>query len=102
MGQPMSAIDCARCGATFNRRVGATTPYCSDKCRLLVKVQRGPNCWLWTGRTSPDGYGVLAIQGVTTGAHRAAYAFLVGPIPDGMQVDHLCFNPPCVNPEHLR
>jgi HNH endonuclease len=62
------------------------------------KVERGApgECWLWTGATT-KGYG--RFRG--TGAHRFAYELLVGPIPQGLQLDHLCRVRNCVNPEHL-
>lgn len=59
----------------------------------------GP-CWLWTRATS-FGYGVLNVGGVTTRSHRFSYELLVGPIPEGLQIDHLCRIRNCVNPGHL-
>lgn len=61
-------------------------------------------CWEWSLWRTPAGYGRAKFSGRTSavGAHRISYETHVGPIPDGMTVDHLCFNPPCVNPEHLR
>ncbi len=62
----------------------------------------GP-CWVWTGATT-WGYGVIQRgrrgEG-TTGTHLVAYGLLVGPVPDGLELDHLCRNPPCCNPSHL-
>ena len=58
-------------------------------------------CWLWTGALS-DGYGSFGIEGHRTkGAHRYAYETLVGPVPSGLQLDHLCRVRNCVNPDHL-
>lgn len=54
-------------------------------------------CWLWTGAIISSGYGML----FRVLAHRFAHELLVGPIPDGHEVDHLCFVRACVNPAHL-
>jgi hypothetical protein len=59
-------------------------------------------CWKWQRSGSPEGYGQTTLGGRQMGAHRASYLVYVGPIPDGMTVDHTCFNPSCVNPAHLR
>lgn len=57
-------------------------------------------CWEWsTLRT--DGYGQVTIDGRKWLAHRYAYTTAVGPIGAGLQIDHLCKNPPCMNPAHL-
>jgi len=57
-------------------------------------------CWIWTAQTSRDGYGRFAFHGRKQ-AHRVAYECLVGPIPDGLQIDHLCRVRNCVNPKHM-
>jgi hypothetical protein len=60
-------------------------------------------CWQWTGYINKDGYAHMAYlgrQGVP--AHRVAWVLANGPIPDGMTVDHVCFNPGCVNAKHLQ
>jgi hypothetical protein len=55
-------------------------------------------CWVWTGAIySATGYGSF----VATTAHRWAYVNLVGPIPDGLHIDHLCRVRSCCNPDHL-
>lgn len=58
-------------------------------------------CWVWSGWFDAYGYGGLAVFGRSTKAHRFAYELLVGPIPDGLSLDHLCRNRGCVNPAHL-
>lgn len=60
----------------------------------------GP-CWLWLAHTSSEHYGHFKIGGRPTLAHRWAYKTLVGPIPEGLQIDHLCRVRHCVNPEHM-
>lgn len=58
-------------------------------------------CWLWTGNTDTCGYGRIRVKGRLLSAHRLSYELHVGEIPSGMELDHLCRNPPCVNPDHL-
>jgi hypothetical protein len=58
-------------------------------------------CWEWK-YVNWAGYGGFRYDGRRMGAHRAAYELLVGPIPDGMDIDHLCRNRRCVNPAHLQ
>jgi HNH endonuclease len=58
-------------------------------------------CWIWIGAHSSGGYGAAYLAGKTLGAHRAIYQILVGSIPSGLQLDHLCRNRTCVNPAHL-
>lgn len=60
-------------------------------------------CWTWVGSRSPGGYGTVSFRGKSIGAHRMMYELHVGPIPDGMDLDHfVCETPSCVNPAHLR
>lgn len=58
-------------------------------------------CWIWSGRTGYWGYGRLGVNYKTIYAHRFAYELLVGEIPEGLVIDHLCRNTACVNPSHL-
>ncbi len=70
--------------------------------RLLTKFTIGDECWEWTGRRDSKGYGSFdATARKKTQAHRAVYEWLVGPIPDGLEIDHLCRVRHCVNPGHL-
>ncbi len=61
------------------------------------------SCWLWTGAIMHGGYGQIRLRpGTRTmNTHRFAYELLVGPIPDGLHLDHLCRVPRCCNPLHL-
>lgn len=71
--------------------------------RFMAKVdQNGPNgCWVWTAAKDREGYGRFGVANNGVLAHRAGYEMMVGPIPDGLQIDHLCRNTSCVNPRHL-
>lgn len=71
--------------------------------RFWTKVDRGgpEDCWEWRAHVSRSGYGTFSMQGGTKRAHRVAYELVLGPIPDGLTLDHLCRNTRCVNPRHL-
>jgi hypothetical protein len=69
--------------------------------RFWAKVYRGDDCWEWLAAKSTAGYGRFKVAGGLVQAHRFAYEDIVGPIPDGLQLDHLCRNRACVNPDHL-
>lgn len=58
-------------------------------------------CWEWTGSTTRAGYGRTRINGRMQYIYRYVWEALVGPIPAGYQMDHLCKNHACVNPDHL-
>lgn len=66
----------------------------------IITLENG--CWFWTGFKNPAGYGTFPVTPkFTMMAHRYAYELHVGPIPKGLQIDHLCRNRACVNPAHL-
>ncbi len=73
----------------------------SDAERFWVKVDLTGDCWEWTASKNKKGYGRFRFQGETRLAHRVAYEMIVGPIPFGLTLDHLCRNHGCVRPEHL-
>lgn len=69
--------------------------------RMLPHIDAVGPCWEWQRARSPLGYGRLRFQGRYWFVHRLMWVLLVGPIPDGLELDHLCFNPCCCNPDHL-
>jgi hypothetical protein len=65
-------------------------------------VNAGPNgCWVWGGAPNAGGYGALRVDRKTVLAHRFSYKMHHGEVPLDLQVDHLCANRRCVNPDHL-
>jgi hypothetical protein len=69
----------------------------------LVKLGKSPeDCWEWIGLKHANGYGKKQFHDKTWLAHRWLWSQLFGPIPDGLVIDHVCQNPGCVNPHHLR
>ena len=72
--------------------------------RFWSKVVKTDSCWVWIGARNHLGYGHIHVSKSVgrRGAHRVSYEMLVGPIPAwATDMDHLCRNPPCVNPAHL-
>jgi hypothetical protein len=76
--------------------------------RIIGNSEVQPNgCWEWRRRLFPNGYGCMGVgrrsldEKRTAYAHRVAYEAFVGPIPEGLDLDHLCRNRACVNPGHL-
>lgn len=118
---PSRSALCPSCGGTGDNELqrdgrGDGTPcrLCTepDDPRLLdrfwekVDKSAGPNgCWTWMAWKSPSGYGRFYFTGKNVQAHRFIYERMVGPIPDGFEVDHVkargCTSPACVNPTHL-
>lgn len=74
--------------------------------RFWEKVDATGDCWVWTAGVGAFGYGLFSSPtygsvSKNVPAHRWAWTNMVGPIPDGMHIDHRCRNPKCVNPDHL-
>lgn len=85
--------------------------------RFMAKVEKrgGDGCWEWTGHVMENGYGQAAVEsGIHRLAHRVSYELHVGPIPEGLVIDHRCHSDDkscsggdacrhrrCVNPDHL-
>jgi hypothetical protein len=79
---------------------------CDLKARLLDRSVEEPGpldtpCLVWTGARTSQGYGNIAVERVNYLAHRLAHELVVGPIPEGLQVQHLCNNRLCIRIEHL-
>lgn len=66
------------------------------------RTERRGDCLVWTGAADPLGYGTLWVSGASMRVHRYAWERANGPIPEGMFIDHKCWNPPCVEVAHLR
>lgn len=72
--------------------------------KLEARIERDPNsgCWLWSGNIKKSGYGYVWLSATKRAcAHRYVYELHRGPVPDGLQLDHLCRTRCCVNPNHL-
>lgn len=72
--------------------------------RFLNFFERGAGCWIWMGARNSFGYGNFNWGGGRyVNAHRLAYEHFIGPVPEGLVLDHIvCDNPPCCNPWHLQ
>lgn len=92
-GQPVRFI------AGHNCRLKQTT---AERFAERYTVNPETGCWEWQGSFfAGKAYGFLGVNGRPRYAHRVSYELHVGPIPDGLHIDHLCNVPRCVNPEHL-
>jgi hypothetical protein len=74
--------------------------------RIIRKSPEDENgCWVWSGRVGSGGYGKIRVREdgreINRGAYRVLYELMIGKVPDGLVLDHLCRNRLCVNPAHL-
>lgn len=69
--------------------------------RFWSKVEKTNSCWNWTASDRGEGYGCFGFKGKIEQSHRLSYEDSKGKIPEGLQIDHLCRNRKCVNPDHL-
>jgi hypothetical protein len=94
---------CPRCYKRWYRHGSTSYPTQPVEPRFWPKVDKTETCWLWNAGTNGVGYGMFWVdkdRGRVL-AHRYAYELLVGPIPEGLTLDHLCRQPTCVRPDHL-
>lgn len=105
--EPVRVISRGLCNLHYQRlrRYGDVTTYRwwrSAIDRIIDRILVGDGCWVWPGAKNSQGYGRIGAGGRTWAyTHRVVYEALVGPIPDGLDLDHLCRNPSCCNPAHL-
>ena len=113
---------CRFCAVELPKEKRADALYCSDSCRRKgVRMDRGLGvvqppevrfwsrvnksgplgCWEWTAGKTTSGYGAFRVGNRAVVSHRYAYELLIGPIPETLQLDHLCRNRACVNPSHI-
>lgn len=98
---------CSMHTTRMERHACLADPRRSAEERILSKFTKGTSseCWAWQGPMSSNGYGNIPLEtgrgARATSAHRAVYLILVGEIPAGLDLDHLCRNRRCVNPAHL-
>lgn len=69
--------------------------------RFMSKIKKTDTCWYWTAAKTKAGYGMYSIKHKLIYAHRYSYQMFVGELVANMELDHLCKNRDCVNPEHL-
>jgi HNH endonuclease len=69
--------------------------------RWWRQIEQDGDCWIWTRRTNDKGYAYAMADGMNIRMHRWTYEQLIGPIPEGLELDHECKRRNCVNPYHL-
>ncbi len=106
-------VKCQFCCLNFEvaRFRAKTQKFCSKKCegdsRVIPPMMRlryivdENGCWLWTGALDDGGYAAMSIRRKTTRVHVVTYVDKNGPVPTGLELDHLCRIRRCINPDHL-
>lgn len=82
-------------------RRGLNAPSLRERIQQKISVDAATGCWLWRGAKQKSGHGCMTVNSAPRGAHRVSYEIAKGQIPPGLDLDHLCRNPSCVNPDHL-
>jgi hypothetical protein len=110
---------CRECGKSYSPQYGQwlafeKSKYCSPECAKhgqqqtidmlfsRVRIDALTDCHVWIGEHKQDGYGRARFQGRKQLVHRIVWEYKHGPVPEGLQLDHLCRNTACCNPDHLR
>lgn len=97
----VATVEQARSERDAWERIAVTTGGVDRAEQFWSRVAKSNGCWIWSGPCDSDGYGKVTWSGRFRRAHRVAYELSIGPIPEGLQLDHLCRDPGCVNPAHL-
>lgn len=111
---------CGACGLPLGPNACHRQRYCDDKCkyraranregrpsrksldeRLWPRIAADGDCWVWMGGRTAAGYGEIRIGHTMRLVHRVVWEYMRGEIPSGLEMDHLCRNRPCCNPDHL-
>lgn len=79
----------------------AVKPTLRERFEAGYEIAEDTGCWEWQRSRTTGGYGNIGASGGNLYTHRLSYEIHVGPIPEGLQIDHLCQNRRCCNPEHL-
>ena len=92
-----------RAGALLQRLKSVLAEATGSRQKFLSPVLKvdGKGCWIWNQKLSREGYGCSRLGGETVWVHRFVYDRLIGPVPRGKVLDHLCGRKACCNPEHL-
>ena len=88
-----------RCHGGFMRITQAMT--IDERLAHRIKIDEATGCHIWLGHLNSKGYGQAMIAGKLKLVHRILYERVNGPIPGGLQIDHLCKEKRCCNPDHL-
>lgn len=105
VGRKMWKTVC-KCGLEFIVQGGnlRSRSYCCRHVladRFWSKVEKTDGCWNWTGALNGDGYGSFRVGAGTVKAHGFTWELANGPVPAGLELDHVCRNRACVRPDHL-
>lgn len=111
---------CPACGITFQFKFSENQVCCSRKCSYMVPRQTGPRpkpvldrimeniaidpitgCWIWTQKLRGNYSRMAAGRRKSRSAHVVSYEAVHGKVPAGLELDHKCRRPACVNPDHL-